>query len=182
MASSRYSMRVLQAVMLVDVLVEWGFHECRGRTRDQLAPHILQSLDGPEGPRIALEVILTSRAPVIANILAAFPMQCMRVEVRRADLAYVRVMGPPPLMLQEHASRAMTQEDSLGIWVRSRVSGEDVEGPCVAVARNTEGPITLVDGLHRAAAWVVHGNTGRDYPLTVNVIMTQQPTWYEGQS
>lgn len=174
-------MRVLQGVMLIDVLVEWGFHESQGRLRDQLPPEYLQGLDGPEGSRFALEVILRFRSPVIANMLVAIPMQCIRVEIQRADMTGMRVMGPPPPTLREYASRVMAQDDDSGGYVRTLASGSPVAGPFVAVARAPRGPITLLDGLHRAAAWVAQGDRGRDYPLFVNLVVTQAATWYEGE-
>ncbi len=76
-----YKMRILGPVSLVDVLAEWGFHECRGRLLKQLPREILQALDGPEGKRVALEVILHVRAPVVAAILVAEPLESMRIEL-----------------------------------------------------------------------------------------------------
>jgi hypothetical protein len=44
----------------------------------------------------------------------------------------------------------------------------------LAVARSLDGPITLFDGLHRMAAWVAHLDAGRDYAMTVMVVVTTE--------
>jgi hypothetical protein len=176
------SVRILQATTLANILVQWGFHEARGRMRASLPPGVFQRLDRPEGAAIALDLILRSRAPVIANILAAAPIgNCSAVEVQPEDIPFIRVMGPPSLLLQEHSFGLLAQETDSGRWARSLVSGPDVKGPCVAVARSPEEPLTILDGIHRAAVWAAHCSAGRDYALKINLIETQHPTWYEGQ-
>jgi len=177
-----HGVRVLQATTLVNVLVQWGLHEARGRLRASLPPDVLQRLDRSEGSAIALDLILRSRAPVIASILAAAPIGgCSAVEVQPEDFPSIRVIGPPPLSLREYSSQLLAQDTDSGRWARGLVPGSDVEGPCLAVARSLEGPLTILDGLHRAAVWAAHHNGGRNYALTVNLIETEKPTWYERQ-
>lgn len=48
--------------------------------------------------------------------------------------------------------------------------------PFLAIARSTAGPITVFDGMHRMAAWVAHGNAGRQYPLEINLVLTERPS------
>ncbi len=63
-----------------------------------------------------------------------------------------------------------------GEWVRALAGrAEPVGGPLLGVARRAEGPVTLFDGMHRAAAWVAQARTGRIYPITVNVVVTERP-------
>lgn len=59
-------------------------------------------------------------------------------------------------------------------WVRALISGAaNIEGPLLSVARVMNGPWTLLDGLHRAAAWVGHVRTGRCYSMVMNVVVTR---------
>jgi len=44
----------------------------------------------------------------------------------------------------------------------------------VAVGRTGAGPITVLDGLHRMAAWAGHAEAGRGDPLVVDVVLTGQ--------
>jgi hypothetical protein len=173
--------RVLQTTTLVNILLQWGLHEARGRLRASLSPEALQGLDKPEGSAIALDIILRARAPVIAHILAAAPIgECLAIEVQPEDISFIRMMGPAPLPLRDYSPQFLAQDNDSGKWARSLVRGSDIEGPCVAVGRSLEGPLTILDGIHRASAWAAHCSQGRNYELTINLIETQQPTWYEG--
>ena len=164
-------MRVLEPVGLDDVLAAWALHECRGRLRAQLPAEFLRALDGPDGAFLAL-TLLQNRVNVLAAILAAGPVGCVRVALDRADVPDVRVMWARTL--EEWSTAVRGVQDASGAHVRGLAAGPaPIEGPILAIARRAEGPLTILDGMHRAAAWVAHGAAGREYPLEVNVVVTR---------
>ena len=59
---------------------------------------------------------------------------------------------------------------------RLAASSVPVGPPILAVARSTAGPITIFDGMHRMAAWVAHVSAGREYPLEINLVLTERPS------
>jgi hypothetical protein len=51
-----------------------------------------------------------------------------------------------------------------------------VAGPILAIARDTTGPITLFDGMHRMAAWCAHVAAGRQYLVEITLVVTEHPS------
>src|SRR2546425_852762 len=49
-------------------------------------------------------------------------------------------------------------------------------------ARCERGPATLMDGVHRAAAWVLHHDRDQDYSVVANVVITDHGSWFEPAS
>jgi len=125
------------------------------------------------------------RAPVIAAVQAARPTLCVEVEVTAEDLPALRVMcrpTDPPRPLADHAEVLLANPGEEGDHVRELADSEaPVASPFVAVARTVPGPITILDGVHRGAAWVAHIRGGRRYPLTVGVIVTLHRTLFESE-
>jgi hypothetical protein len=165
----------LGAVRVGDVLADWGEHEIEGRMveRGQVPRGYLDQFIGPRRRLEAIRVVLQVRFPVIAAILAANPTEWVAVEVSKADLPSIRVMHARPLA--GYSSSKLAETDESAEQVRRLASGPiDVAGPVLAIARSLDGPITVLDGLHRMAAWAAHLNAGRDYPVTVTVVITAE--------
>jgi hypothetical protein len=164
----------LGPVALEEVLFEWGLHECEGRISPEIPPEFRRELAGPDRHYHAIRILVRARSNVIAAVLAAAPVECHHVEVSTVDLLNLRVMGGEALTT--YATETGRAEDDSGEWVRKLTARpENVEGPLLAVARRVEGPWTLLDGLHRAAAWVAHVRSGRPYPVRMNVVLTRLP-------
>lgn len=168
-------MRVIGPKNLGQTLTEWALHEGRGRGRGAEA---LDALPPSQGRFHAACFLLENRRNVVAAILAAEPLDSLIIEVRPEDVPRINTMGALPLERFSANMLAAHDADGSGDWVRQLVAGGDVVGPFVAVARRPEGPLTLFDGLHRAAAWVGHANAGRRYPILVDVVITARAAPY----
>lgn len=168
-------MRVLGPITLTDTLIDWGLHEALGRQGQQLTTEIRQLLSSPNFPVTSLKILLNSRWPLIAPILAAYPESCSRVECLPKDQGVLRVLGRPSVSLIDLVSdrkNTFAQDDT---WIRKLEADQgDIAGPFLGVARSLDGPFTLFDGVHRAVAWLRHAEKGRNYPITLNLILTRQ--------
>jgi len=164
----------LGAVRVGDVLAEWGEHEIERRLVEngRVPRGYLDQFVGPRRRLEAIRVILQVRFQLIAAILAANPTEWAAVEVSKADVPSIRVMHARPLL--EYSRTKLAETGVSGDQVRQLARGPDVAGPVLAVARSLDGPITLFDGLHRMAAWVAHLDAGRDYAMTVMVVVTTE--------
>jgi hypothetical protein len=138
-------------------------------------PELLSAVKGPEKRAAALMILAQVRWPVIGQILVAGPVATIKVSVDRSDPGFIYVMGPPKRSLEEYS---LAQADST--WVKKLASGPRITGPLLGVAREVPGRVTLLDGLHRGAAWVMHTRTAGDYPVPIHVVLTERPTIYEG--
>jgi hypothetical protein len=98
---------------------------------------------------------------------------CVQVRVFPEDIPTMSVLGERPL--QPFSANLLGDYSGYESAVFARSLVDPVDGPFVAVGRTGEGPITVVDGLHRIAAWGGHVTAGRGYPLVVNVILTERP-------
>ena len=171
-------MRVVGKLSIGDVLADWAEHECRGRlvVAGILPAGYLDQFPPVRRPFEAINVLLQTRREPIAAILTARPMDVVRVEVTKDDITRMRVMGATPLATYSRDKLAERDVDGSANHVRRlAASTEEIAGPFVALARSADGPITLFDGMHRAAAWVAHSYGGRDYPLLVDVFITRDP-------
>lgn len=181
-------MQILGKIEFNEVLAQWGLHEGKGRYQNEppeIAPQVtkqilLKALNGPNSLNIAIEFISQRRAPLIDPIKCAEPIECFKVQVVDTDLNRIQVMClnphekqtekmiPHPLV--EHA----VDWHSRKTWVKSLVSkDEQMDTPLVAVGRTINGLLTLLDGLHRASAWVIQGQKGKRYPIIINVVLTR---------
>jgi len=114
---------------------------------------------------------------VIAGVLAAGIIECWRVRVTTADIPSILAMGGDPVTKYSENKLAESDTDGSADYVRGLAAGAaHVEGPFLAIARGTAGPITVFDGMHRMAAWVAHSNSGRQYPLEINLVVTERPS------
>lgn len=64
----------------------------------------------------------------------------------------INVMGARPLI--EHAEEWISKHDDTGDWVRRLEKQKEIDGPFLAIARQAQSTLTLLDGHHRAAAWI----------------------------
>ncbi len=167
-------MKRLGAVRIGDVLADWGEHEIEGRLLQsgQVPRGYLDQFVGPRQRLEAIRVILQVRYQIIAAILAANPTEWAAVKISAADLPSIRAMHARPLA--DYSRSKLQEAGAAGDAVRQLASGPDVTGPVLAVGRNPEGPITIFDGLHRMAAWVAHLNAGREYAVTITVVVTPE--------
>jgi hypothetical protein len=167
-------MTVLGPTTLTDVLVEWGIHECEGRLKNLLPVEFVEGVSRPDQRPNVLHVLLQARASILAAILAGEPIQCVRVQIIPDDISRLRVLGQPSTSLTDSIPAYDSGIES-GPWISNLVAqGTQVEGPFLAVGRNPEGLLTLLDGVHRAVAWAKHAQSGNHYPVVVNVVVTQQ--------
>lgn len=167
-------MRVLGAASFGDVLAEWGIHEIDGRFTDDgtVPPGFLDRFPAPDRRIQAIGVILQARLPVIAALFAAAPTDCVRVDVSGVDLSSILTMGAKSLT--DYNREKLAERSKSADWVRRLAAApENIRGPMIAIARRPDGPMTLFDGMHRMAAWVAHLSAGRDYPVTVYVVVTR---------
>jgi len=168
-------------------LASWGLHEGRGflsakRPPDDSIPapvkRALNDLYGDQSEENAKVVIRWWRGPVITQIEAAIPYDYFLAEISSMDVPSINVMGAR--RLSEHAHEWNTRIDETGDWVRHLAKhNEKIGGPFMAVARETESQLTLLDGLHRAAAWVSHLGQHKYYPLLISIVLTRNPVYCE---
>jgi hypothetical protein len=170
-----------------EILVAWGLHEGRGflhakRPPDDSIPApvklALNDLYGDQSEENAIVIIRWWRGPVITQIEAAIPYDCLLAEISSTDVPSLNVMGGR--RLSEHAYEWNNKIDETGDWVRHLAKhNEQIGGPFLAIARDTKNQITLLDGLHRAAAWVAHLAENKVYPLRTSIILTRNPVYWE---
>jgi hypothetical protein len=179
-------MNLLRRTSFDDILASWGLHEGRGfisanRPPDNFIPPLvrkaLNGLHGDQSDENAETVIRWWREPVIAQIESAIPYDCLAA-INSIDAPSINVMGGRRLI--EHANEWNSREDKTGDWVRHLAKdNEKIGGPFLAVARETHSQLTLLDGLHRAAAWVYHLGQQKDYPIIISIVLTRNPVTWE---
>lgn len=104
---------------------------------------------------------------------AASVTGCVQVRVSPNDIPSIFVMGERSV---RKFSAALLQEDTgYEPAAFARALACPVDGPFLAVARGAAGAITVLDGLHRMAAWVGPVDAGRGYSLEINVVLTERP-------
>jgi len=128
---------------------------------------------------VIANVPLDDRSFVIAEILNAGVVDCRIVEVGAGDLPFIRVMGPPPPLLPDHAASVMNGNNQTSAWVRRLVNEGAVCGPLLAVSGSATDAMTILDGIHRADAWATRLASGEDDRLTMNLVITTRPTYFE---
>ncbi|MBI3049555.1 MAG: hypothetical protein HYY76_14715 [Acidobacteria bacterium] len=169
-------MRVLGPIDLDDALAAWALHECRGRRRRRLPRDVREIIDGPDGRAAALRFILAT--DIADEIDAAEPLACFHVAITAADVPAI-VTGCRH-WLDEWARWLIDEPTPAGRWVRTLAASTDpVAGPLLGITRESGRTITLLDGNHRAAAWVVHGDRGRCYAMVLNLIISRRECWWE---
>jgi hypothetical protein len=110
---------------------------------------------------------LENRINVLSVMMGAGIIDCVRIRVSAADVPSTRAMGALPVT--EWSRDKLAENGKDGDYVRGLATGAAPVGPPIlAVARDTKGPITVFDGMHRMAAWVAHINDGRGYSLEIN--------------
>lgn len=167
-------MEVLGRIEFGEVLTAWALHEWRGRLRPHL-PNDAARLSEAEARFPALHALLQVRLNVVAAIVAAGITDCVRIRVTAVDVPSVLVMGAQPVSEWSKNKLAEPDRDGSADYVRAMAASQlPVAGPILTLGRRTTGPITVFDGMHRMAAWVVHLNAGRRYPLEVNLVLTER--------
>jgi len=165
---------VLRHVEFAEVLMAWALHEWQGRLRPQLSDAAMRL--SPEDARLpAVQALLQVRVNVIAGMVAAGIRDCVRVRVTPEDIPSILVMGARPVA--EWSKNKLSEADPSADYARRLAdSREVVGGPVLAIGRSTVGPITVFDGMHRIAAWIAHATAGRQYPLEINLVLTERPS------
>jgi hypothetical protein len=150
------------------VLTEWGQHECSGRLREHLGGQV-------PAPQEALQILLETRAPIVAKILSAEPIEAWRVELDPADLSEFYTLEHP---LERHSRAMVEAAGSGGEHVRNLVAKGIIEGPILATAQLGERALYFVDGLHRVWAWAELARTGQAKPIRVSLVLTRDASWW----
>jgi hypothetical protein len=115
------------------------------------------------------------RLNVVAAIVAAGITECARIRVTAVDVPSVLVMGAQPVAEWSRNKLVESDRDGSADYVRALAASHvPVAGPILALGRCAAGPIMVFDGMHRMAAWVAHLNAGREYPLEVNLVLTER--------
>lgn len=175
-------MKILGECRLVDILGEWGIHEGEGRLQLPAG-----TFDGEDRVLNGVEVVLTRRSPLAWRILAGWPIVSLRVEIAAEDIAALRIMDGRSA--EEWTTAVLNDQASAGVYVRALADGaEAVSGPLVCTAQTDGGgqsfvrpPIVLVDGWHRAAAWIAQLRRGAAYPIAGRLVVTEHPVPLLGQ-
>ncbi len=155
----------------MDALGEWGMHNTAWRAGREIR-------DILEGAEFAL----TYYSPLVARILVAGPLSCLRTEISAEDLPHLLIADGRPATewttaVQQDASRSGADVRALA------AASQPVTGPlvCTCVGETVDGglrlrpPFVIFDGWHRGAAWILHGQSGKVYPISANVIVTERP-------
>jgi hypothetical protein len=169
------SVREIGQTSFLEVLKDWAFHECQGKNLAAIGRALARGADDVA----ALTVLLHDRCFVIAEILNAGVVESRIVEVGTGDLPLIRVMGPPPPLLPNHAASVMKGNNQTSAWVGCLVNEGAVRGPLLAVSRSVNEAMTILDGVHRADAWATRLASGEDDRLMVNLVITRRPTYFE---
>jgi hypothetical protein len=169
------SVRQIGQTSFLEALKDWAFHECQGKNLAAIGRVLARGVDDVA----ALTFLLRDRSFVIAEILNAGVVECQVFEVGAGDLPVIRVMGPPPPLLANHAASVMKGSNRTSAWVRHLVNEGAVRGPLLAVSRSATEAMTILDGIHRADAWATRLASGEDDRLMVNLVITQRPTYFE---
>lgn len=170
-------MDVLGHVEFGEVLMAYALHEWRGRRRPDL-PAVVDQFSAEETRFYAARDLLGNRVNVLAGLLAAGIIDCVKVRVTAADIPIIRVMGATPLSTYSENKLVEIDTDGSGSADHVRRLAADparIEGPILAVARDTASPITIFDGMHRMAAWVAHVTTQHEYPMDIDLVLTERP-------
>jgi hypothetical protein len=95
--------------------------------------------DGDEGRAASIETILAFRSPVVARILAAEPVDCLRVVIDIGDQGRLFVMSQfdqAELALAVRSGQLLAADGPDGEHVRLLARApENIESPLLAVAR-----------------------------------------------
>src|SRR5215467_4853067 len=140
-------------------------------------------------PADAVEVVLSYYSPLAWRILVATPIACLRAEFTAEDIPLMAIADGRPV--GEWAEAVQQGTEHSGRYVRDMVSsGQRIEGPlvCTCVGETADGnlqlrpPYVVSDGWHRGAAWVLHQQANRLYPIGVRVIATERAVPLLGQA
>ena len=168
-------MKVLRETSLTKVLADWGRHEALGRFSSNITPSQKHELSGPNGEGRAIETLFKWRGPVLFPILLAHAKRFLSIEVLPDDIIHLRILGRPSKPLAVAVSSEDQRIDQDNTYISRLASAQNqLQGPLLAVARNADGPFILLDGIHRAIAWILQAERGNSYPMVLNVVITQE--------
>jgi hypothetical protein len=154
-------MQRLETIRIFDAIAEFADHERRGRF------HIAQSFATPAD---AVEFALLRRAPVLARILKAVPIEATRVLIDPSEIDRLRFAdGRTPSQWVEWVT---VEPKSFAHYDAMAMSPTPIEGPLL-LAGQTDASLIVYDGYHRMAAWWTHIQHGRRYPITANLVITR---------
>jgi hypothetical protein len=165
--------KIVGTCRVVDALGEWGRHNTSWRARREIT-------DASEGVDFVL-TYYSDGLDLVRRILGASPFGCIRAELVADDL--------PKLILCDRTTVSAAWAKGLhedggqtGERVRAMVAAKEaVAGPlictCQTVIRDLtvelKPPLVIFDGWTRTAAWILHGQGGRVYPMAANLILVK---------
>ena len=178
--------RVLRNTTFTELLATWGAHEASGRLKAQLeeelppnerqshpltlaAKRLLESNDPAVQQMAGIEIALNFRAPVVLRILGLNPTGlCVEVEIDADHAPGLLTFDGRPLNVW---ARSLPNEEQAYIKTRTR-NDVCVGGPLVTLANSlSTPPFVLMDGNHRAAAWLMHQNSEEAYSLRLGLVI-----------
>jgi len=155
---------------VIDALRDWGSQGGAARMGREI-------VDVPE----AVDRALTHYAPFVARILAARPFGCVRAELFEGDISQLQVHDRRPVQV---TTGLYSDSGDAGDRIRALVDSEaPVVGPLTCACRGARMesggfglhvPLLIFDGWHRATAWALHQRAGRSYPISANIIVTEE--------
>jgi hypothetical protein len=149
-------------------LTEWGLHECQGRLRDQLGGQV-------SAPADALAILLQVRAPLVAELLAAEPVETWRIELDPADIPDLHTLEHP---IDGHSRAMVGAVGPGGDHVRHLIESRTIGGPILATAEVNDTQVHFIDGLHRMWAWTELARQGRTATVQASLVLTERLSWW----
>lgn len=130
---------------------------------------------------------LRHRAPLVARILLASPLACLRVEFVPEEQPALFIADGRSLV--EWTNAVLLDQGRSGNDVRANVGGVDsIAGAlvCTAVAPPAGGmlepPVIIFDGWHRGAIWLERCRRGQPSNVAAYLILTQRQASLLGQA
>jgi hypothetical protein len=115
------------------------------------------------------------RAPLVAKLLAAEPVETWRIELEPADIPNLHTLEHP---LGAHSKAMVGAVGPDGDHVRHLIASDTIEGPMLATAKAGDADVFFIDGLHRMWAWAELFRHGRAPAVRASLVLTERPSWW----
>lgn len=172
-------MKELGPTSLVDTLVAWGAHECRGRLNETLVQAETLAAGADVSATVALEIVLKSRAPLIGLLLLAQPSHCVVADFEPDDLPLLHVLEHP---LDGHATAMLNAANEAGDYIRRLAQDASIEGALVATKWASDDRVFIIDGHHRACAWVEQTRRGLRNTIRACLVVTAEESCWAARA
>lgn len=169
-------MRFEHKTTLAQALAHWGAHEGQGRLHAQLKGRHLET------PLDWVDLVMHTRAQMVAHILNRLPRLCIEVQLEPADASLLGLSSGRNVEEWLQGLREEQQVESLqhieqlahdGLPPNNRVLlvSPMLEEPATDTSLSL-GPLTVYDGWHRVAAWKQRCESGQPGTLGAHLVVT----------